>query len=448
MDVSIESPGSIIRRMTIVIPSGDLDQIIDKKLLQLTKTAKLPGFRPGKIPRKVVESRFSGQVLQEAAEQLIDSSYRDALMERSIVPVGPPSIEAKKMARGEDLEYIATFEVFPEIEKSNIQDQEIEKLICSVEDSDIDRTVQTLLRQHTEWEAEPNPSDVGDRLLIDYVGRIEGEQFDGGEATDYSLILGQSGLLPEFENGLKDQRSGQELTISARFPENYPAKAVAGKNADFTVTIKEVAKPQIPELNEDFIKKFGISEGTEDEFRLQIRKNLEQEAENRVKTMLRESVFNALSHENQFDVPKALVEEEINRGISAVQGQLQQRGLPADESVDREIYRPEAERRVSLALVIREAIRSHDIQPDGSLVRSRIEELAQRYDDPQQVIDWHYADPAHLRQFEGVVAEEQLVEKLLLEAKVVDKAVTFQELMNEGARSVEDATSEQDTEVK
>ena len=447
MNVSVESPGPILRRMTITVPAGELDQRIETRILRLAKTAKLPGFRPGKIPRKVVESRFSSQVLQEAVEELIDLSYRDALQEKSIVPVGMPSIEAKKMTRGEDLEYVATVEVFPTIGKLNIRGQKIEKPIFSVEEGDIDRTIETLRIQHTEWEAKEIPSQSGDRLMINYLGTIEGEPFEGGEAKDHSVILGQGGLLPEFETELNGQLPGAELSITTKFPADYPAKAVAGKEAFFSVQVKEVAKPRLPDVNEEFIQKFGLSEGTEDAFRSQIRENLAQEADSRVKAQLKGSVFDALLDDNEFELPKVLVEEEINRAVAAFRGQMEQQGLPSDRPIDREHYREVAERRVRLALVVREAVRERGIKADDFAVRPRIEKLAQSYDDPKQVIDWYYADAARLSQFEAMVVEELLVEQLLEEAMVVEKEMTLQEFMNPVSPNAVDTEREQDMEA-
>jgi trigger factor len=447
MDVSVESPGPILRRMTITVPAEELDQRIETRISRLAKTAKLPGFRPGKIPRKVVESRFSSQVLQEAIEELIDSSYRDALQKESILPVGLPSIEAKKMNRGEDLEYVATFEVFPTIGRLNIKGHKIEKPVCSVEKDDIDRTIETLRRQHTEWEIEEAPAQSGDRLLINYLGTIEGEPFKGGESSDHSVILGQNSLLPEFETELNGQLPGAELSITTKIPANYPMEAIGGKEAVFIVQVKEVAKPRLPDVNDAFIQKFGLPEGTQDAFRLQIRENLEREADVRVKAQLRGAVFNALLDGNEFDLPKVLVEEEINNAVATFRRQLEQQGLPSDEPVDREPYREEAERRVRLGLVMREAVRERGIKADDSAVRPRIEKFAQSYDDPKQVLDWYYADAARLGQFEGVVVEELLVEQLLEEAEVVEKQVTLKEFMKPVSPDAVDAEREQDREA-
>ena len=429
MDVSIESLGSILRKLTIGVPASQLEIAIEKRVLNLMGTIKLPGFRPGKVPKQVVESRFSAQILREAAEELIDVAYRNALNEKSLVPAGFPSIETKNLVRGEDLQFVATFEIFPELENPNIRDCEIDKPICSIDSADINRTVDTLLKQHTEWIPTEDQSQLGDRMLIDYVGTIDGERFDRGEAKDHALILGEGGLLPEFEEELENRSSGTEKTISARFPADYGVTTLAGKVAEFSVKIKEVAKPSLPQLNEDFIKKFGLQEATEEAFRAQIGKNLEQEAESRISTILKESVFSALLNSYEFEVPNALVEDEINRGIEAFQGHLQQHGLPPDESPKREDYRVEAQRRVRLALLLREAVSSRGIEADSSVVRSRLEQFAQNYSDPKQVIDWHYADAKRLNRFESIVLEELLVDALLAEAKVVEKNVAFQNLM-------------------
>jgi trigger factor len=447
MNVSVESPGPILRRMTITVPAEELDQRIETRISRLVKTAQLPGFRPGKIPRKVVESRFSSQVLQEAVEELIDSSYRDALQEKSIAPVGMPSIEAKKMTRGQDLEYVATVEVFPTIGKLNIRGQEIEKPIFSVGEGDIDRTIETLRSQHTEWDAKEVSAQSGDRLLIDYRGTIDGEAFEGGESKDHLVILGQGGLLPEFETELSGQLPGAQLSIATEFPTDYPVEAVAGKEALFSVQVKEVAKPRLPDVNEEFIQKFGLPEGTEDSFRSQIRENLSQEADARVKAQLRGSVFDALLDDNEFELPKLLVEEEINRAVVALRGQMEQQGLPSDRPIDREHYREASERRVRLALVVREAVRERGIKADDFAVRPRIEKLAESYDDPKQVIDWYYADATRLRQFEGIVVEELLVDQLLEEAKVVEKEMTLQEFMNPVSPNAVDTEREQDMEA-
>ena len=352
------------------------------------------------------------------------------------------------MAKGEDLEYVATFEVFPAIDKLDIRDHQIEKEIVSVEDEDIDRTIETLRQQRTSWEASEAPAALGDRLLIDYIGTIDDEPFDGGSAEDYAVVLGQGSLLPEFEQGLSDQLTGSEVSIEAKFPDDYPAEAVAGKKANFAVTIKEIGKPVLPDVDGDFISAFGVSDGTEAAFRLQIRENLEREAESRVQAKVRSAVFDALLDGNEFDLPKALVQEEVNRSAEGVRRQLDQQGLPSDQPIDLERYRPEAERRVRLGLVMRESLRDRGIKVDDSKVRPRVEQLAQSYEDPSQVIDWYYADPSRFSQVEGVVLEELLIKELIEEASVVEKKVTLQEVMNPAASEAVKVEQEQEQDME
>lgn len=447
MDVSIESTGSILRRMTVVVPAEKLEDQIISRMVHLEKTLKLPGFRPGKVPRKVVESRFLGQVLQESVQELIDSSYREAVTEQNITPAGYPSIEPKNINRGENLEYVATFEVFPTINKLSVQDQQIEKTICVVGDDDIDRTIETLRRQHTEWKPKDTTADTGDRLLISFVGTIDGEPFEGGEVSDYPVILGQGGILPEFEDGLSGKKTGAKLSISAKLPDNYPSNVIAGKEAIFAIEVKEVSLPILPEIDKEFIAKFGVSEGTETAFRAQIRENLEQEAESRVKSQLRHAVFSALLEDNDFDLPQALVEEEISRAIAERQHHMESHGHThahghdhgGDEDVDREVYREEAVRRVRLALVIREAIRDREIKVEDSEVRKRVEAMASTYEDPRQVIDWYYGGQGRLAQIQGAMMEELLIESLMSEAKTVEKQVHLKDFMSPSPSSVEEA---------
>ena len=445
MEVSIESTGSIGRRMTVVIPAAKLEDQIISRMVHLEKTLKLPGFRPGKVPRKIVESRFLGQVMQESVQELIDSSYREAVIEKNISPAGYPSIEPKKINRGEDLEYVATFEVFPAIKKLSVQGQQIEKTICAVADDDIDRTIETLRRQHTEWKPKGAIAEAGDRLLISFVGTIGGEPFEGGEVSELPVILGQGGILPEFEKGLSGQEAGAKLSIKAKFPDDYPSTTVAGKEAVFAIEVKEVSLPVLPEVNTAFIAKFGVSEGTETAFRAQIQENLEQEAESRVKSQLRHAVFAALLEDNEFDVPQALVEEEISRAISERQHHMGSHGHAhghnheSDEAVDREVYREEAIRQVRLGLIVREAIRDREIKVEDSAVRARVEAMASTYEDPRQVIDWYYGGEGRLTQVQGVIMEELLVESLISEAEIVEKEVHLKDFMNPHSSDAEEA---------
>jgi len=430
MDVSVESTGAIERRLTIKVPATELDQNIQSRLARLAKTIKLPGFRPGKVPLKVVEARFSEQVLQEAAEELIGSSYRDAVVQESVEAAGPPAIEPTTMIRGKDLEYVATLEVFPEIPRLDIKGREIEKKTCKVESADVDRTIETLRKRRTTWEPGETPAAEDDRLLIDFRGTIDDQPFEGSEAENYPVVIGGGTMLKEFEEQLTGTSVGDSVTVNLTFPEDYPKSEIAGKAAQFNVEVREVGKPGLPELDEDFIKSFGVEEGTEPAFRKQILENLERERDQRIRNDIRMAVIEALIEDNEFDLPGSLVEEEIDRAVMASRSQLQQQGLPSDGPVDRELFQDSASRRVKVGLVMHEIVKQREIKPDEVAVRKRLDEMSSGYDDPQQFINWYREDRSRLAQIEAAVVEDQVVEALIEEARVTETAVSFEAFMD------------------
>ncbi len=432
----METTGAIGRRMTIKVPAEQLDGAISTRLKRLARTAKIPGFRPGKVPMKVIESRYADQALAEAADELIGSSYREAIMGESVEAAGPPSIEPKTLARGEDLEFVASFEIFPEIPRADIRDMPIERNICEVGDEEIDQTIDTLRKQRTNYTPGDSPAQTDDRVLIDFEGRVDGEVFEGGVAEDYPIVLGKGALLPEFEAQLTGASTGEELTIKLTFPEDYPGAAVAGKKAEFAVKVKEVGKPEVPDIDEAFIRTFGVKDGLEASFREEIRENLKGERDQRGRAQVRQAVLEALMKNNEFEVPAALVDDEINRAIMAVREQLRQQGLPHDGPIDRANYLDESYRRVRLGLVLHEVVKQREIKPDPDKVRARVTEMGSSYDDPEQFARWYYEDKHRLAQVESVIVVERAIEVLLDEAQVTDKALSFEEFMRPPARAL------------
>jgi trigger factor len=309
MDVAIENTGAIGRRMTVKVPAEQLDGAVTAKLNRLAKTAKIAGFRPGKVPMKVIESRFADQALAEAADELISRSYFSALTEKELDAAGPPAIEPKTMARGQDLEFVADFEIFPDVTKTDLKGVAIERQHCEVKDEDIDRTIDTLRQQRTAYTAAEKTAGTDDQVTIDFEGRVDGEVFQGGEAKDYAVVLGKGALLADFENALMDAKAGDDLTIALTFPEDYPGTEVAGKAAEFSVKLQEVAAPEGPEIDDAFIKTFGIEDGSVEAFRTEIRTSLERERDQRARMKVRETVLDALMKDNEFEVPTALVDE-------------------------------------------------------------------------------------------------------------------------------------------
>ena len=429
MDVSIENTGAIGRRMTVKVPADELAGAVTTRLKRLARTAKIAGFRPGKVPMKVIESRFADQALAEAADELISSNYFAAISDQSLEPAGPPAIEPKSLTRGEDLEFVANFEIFPEVSKTELTGMSIERQNCEVGDDDIDRTIDTLRSQRTNFTAAEKNAEMGDQVTVDFKGRVDGEIFQGGEANDYAIVLGKGALLKEFEDGLMGASAGDDLTIKLTFPEDYPGTEVAGKDAEFEVKLKEVGAPEMPKVDEEFIKTFGIEDGSVESFRKEIQTSLERERDQRSRAKIRQSVLEALMKDNEFEAPSALVDEEINRSIAAVRQQLQQQGLPHDAPIDRANYLDEAYRRVRLGLAMHGVVKRLEIKPDQDLVRERITEMGSSYSDPDQFLKWYYEDKSRLAQIESVVVEEQAIDALLKEANVSDTSVGFEEFM-------------------
>ena len=429
MDVSIENTGAIGRRMTVKVPAEKLAGAVTTRLKRLARTAKIAGFRPGKVPMKVIESRFADQALAEAADELISSNYFAAISDQSLEPAGPPAIEPKSLTRGEDLEFVANFEIFPEVSKTELTGMSIERQNCEVGDDDIDRTIDTLRSQRTNFTTAEKNAEMGDQVTVDFKGRVDGEIFQGGEANDYAIVLGKGALLKEFEDGLMGASAGDDLTIKLTFPEDYPGTEVAGKDAEFEVKLKEVGVPEMPEVDEEFIKTFGIEDGSVESFRKEIQTSLERERDQRSRAKIRQSVLEALMKDNEFEAPSALVDEEINRSIAAVRQQLQQQGLPHDAPIDRANYLDEAYRRVRLGLAMHGVVKRLEIKPDPDLVRERITEMGSSYSDPDQFLKWYYEDKSRLAQIESVVVEEQAIDALLQEASVSDTSVGFEEFM-------------------
>ena len=429
MDVSIENTGAIGRRMTVKVPAEKLAGAVTTRLKRLARTAKIAGFRPGKVPMKVIESRFADQALAEAADELISSNYFAAISDQSLEPAGPTAIEPKSLTRGEDLEFVANFEIFPEVSKTELTGMSIERQNCEVGDDDIDRTIDTLRSQRTNFTTAEKNAEMGDQVTVDFKGRVDGEIFQGGEANDYAIVLGKGALLKEFEDGLMGASAGDDLTIKLTFPEDYPGTEVAGKDAEFEVKLKEVGVPEMPEVNDEFIKTFGIEDGSVESFRKEIQTSLERERDQRSRAKIRQSVLEALMKDNEFEAPSALVDEEINRSIAAVRQQLQQQGLPHDAPIDRANYLDEAYRRVRLGLAMHGVVKRLEIKPDPDLVRERITEMGSSYSDPDQFLKWYYEDKSRLAQIESVVVEEQAIDALLQEASVSDTSVGFEEFM-------------------
>lgn len=416
--------------MTIAVPAEQVEKEVGAKLRQLAQTARLPGFRPGKAPIKVVENRYGKDVLNEVVANLIDSTLREALTQEKLVPAGGPNVEPTKLGRGEDLEYVASFDVFPEIKRMDIDGIRVERPAYEVTDSDIDSTVDTMRKQRLSWQPVDRPAQDKDRVMIDFEGLVDGVPFPGSKAENFAVVLGEQSLLKEFEESLKGCRGGEQLTPEVEFPADYHGQEVAGKVATFNVTVNEVAEPVYPAVDEEFVKSFGIEDGDIEKLRREVRDNVQREMAERVRRILRQRVFDALIEANDMDLPGKLVEAEIDQLIESNKKILEGQGVPVQRiNPDRDNFRESAEKRVALGLIMQAIVEKHDLKPDAARVRERVEAIGAGYEDPAAFVQWYYSDRQRLAQMESMVLEEQVIEQMLASADVRETEISFDELM-------------------
>ncbi|MAD26569.1 MAG: trigger factor [Pseudomonadales bacterium] len=426
MQVSVETTSGLERRMTVGIPADRIENEVNKRLQQTAKRARVDGFRPGKVPMSVIRKRFGASAHQEVIGEVIQSSFYEAIMQEKLNPAGAPSVEPKSMEAGKDFEYVATFEVYPEVTLAGFEAISVERPESEVTEADVDTMLETLRKQNTRFEAVERAAENGDQVTIDFVGKIDGEAFQGGTANGTNLVLGSGRMIPGFEEGLVGAKAGDSLTLKVTFPEDYQNLDLAGKAAEFETTVQAVAAPALPELNDEFFAQFGVNEGGLEGFRAEVRKNMERELRQAIKTKVKGQVMDGLLKTNTVEVPKALISNEIDRlREQAVQqfggANIQASQLPA------ELFEEQAKRRVSLGLIVAEVVKQNDIKPDNDRVRAMVEELASAYQEPEQVINWYYQNEQQLGEIQSVVLEEQVVDTVLQKAQVTDKKVAYEE---------------------
>jgi trigger factor len=436
MQVTVETTGNLGRRMTVAVPAARMEQEITTRLKHLSQTARFPGFRPGKAPMKMVEAQYAGKVIEEVAGDLIRATFYEAVKEKGLKPAGGPDIQPKNMDRGKDFEYTATFEIYPEIKRLDIKGSRIERPVVTVSEDDVNRTINKLRHQRVGWNPVERAAAMEDRVLIDFQGMLDGVPFEGGEAKDFPLVLGNNTLIDGFESGLVGAHAGENRTLDVTFPADYRNTNLAGKKVQFAVTVKQVNEPVLPEVNDEFALALGVTDGKIETLRREVRANLERELAERVRRELREQVFKAVIEANPFDVPKALEQSEIEHLIQASRTNLEAQGMPGNQlPSDPQLYVEQARKRVTLGLILAEMVKAKSLTINTQLVRARIEELAAGYDNPQEFIDWHYASRERLAEIESKVIEDQAVELLLATAETVDKPMSFQELMQPGRQA-------------
>lgn len=431
MQVSVETTSKIERRLTIVVPVEKLDEAFDKCLAKIAKTAKLKGFRPGKIPLAQVKQRFGDTARQEALSEVIKTSLYTALAQEKLSPVGVPTVEPRTIIDGQPLEFVATFEVLPEITAVDFKLDKLEKETTSINDQDVESVLNKIQKQHVKWNVVDRAAQQDDQVLMDFVGSLGGVPFAGGEAKDYPIVLGSKTMIPGFEDGLLGMKAGEDRVINVTFPENYFSKDLAGKQAQFSIKAKKVYAAELPALDETFVKRLGVKSGSLDDLKTEIKKNLDRESARLIKTKLKTKLFNKLLEQNTLEIPKALIEREAHRIHEQVHPHHGEEHHHSEEEMAG--FNQAAEQNVALGLLMGALIKQHNITPSAQRVSERIKELASVYEKPEEIIKWYENDQKRRAELEMQVLEEQVVEKLLEGVVVTEKELSYEEFVNSAA---------------
>ena len=430
MQVSVETTKGLGRRLSITIKSEDIKKAIDKELINTAKKVRIDGFRKGKVPLKIVEQRYGASILQDALSDLMQQNFIEAIVQEKINPVGAPTYTPTEYKDGEDYTFTVEFEVYPEVKIKDLDKIEVEKPVAEVVDADVETMIETLRKQQGTWKEVDQSAKEQNRVTLDFVGQVDGEEFEGGKANDFVLVLGQGRMIPGFEDAILEHKANDQFDINVTFPEDYHAENLKGKPAVFSATLKKVEELELPELTEDVIKRFGIADGTVESLRIEVRKNMSRELNATIRNKIKAQVIDGLVKNNEIDVPSALVEREIDvlrqQAVSRFGGNMKQ---PID--LPKELFEAEAKRRVSVGLLFSEIIESNKIKADDAKVKSLIDEIASAYEDPKEVLEYYSKDKKAMDNIRSVAIEDQVVDLLLASAKVTDKNYSFSELMNQ-----------------
>lgn len=430
MQVSIQTTSGLERKLTVGVPAERVDKEVNARLQKASNSVRLDGFRPGKVPMKVMKQRFGAGVRQEVISEVMSQSFQEAVAQEKLKPAGMPSIEPKNLEAGKDLEYVATFEVMPDIELRDCAEIAVQKPVADIADADIDKMIESLRTQRATWSEVDRAAAIGDKVNIDFVGKKDGEAFEGGSAQGSDLELGSGRMIPGFEDGIVGMSKGEEKIVPVTFPEDYHAEELKGAAVEFTITLNSVAEKSLPELNDEFFKVFGVEEGGEEKFREEVKSNMLRELNHAIKSKVKKQVMDGiLALHEAVQVPRALVTQEI--GVLRDQ-MLQQFGggakdLDVKSLLPDEMFQEQAERRVRLGLVLNEYISQNSLTADPDKVKATIEEMASTYERPEEVINYYYGNQQQLQQVSAIVLEDTVVETLLEVAKVEEKSCSYDE---------------------
>ena len=432
---SNQQPASPLeRRIDMAVPMAEIEKQVEQRLKKMARTVKMSGFRPGKVPFKMVQQHYGDQARSEAIGEAVEKAFGEAVRSQNLRVAGYPRIEPKGGEDQGQLEFSAVFEVYPEVRLNGVAEREIERPQIEVGEAEVDKTIEVLRKQRTTFSPAARAAASGDRVTIDFTGRLNGEVFQGGQASDYPVVLGEGRMLPDFEKGIVGLNAGESRTFDLTFPEDYQVKELAGKQVSFEVTLKGLEAPQLPAVDAAFAKSLGIEDGDTAKMRAEIRANLESEVGKRIRARIKEQAMQALLDANPLDVPKVLIEQEAESMAEAARQDLTNRGMDIKNMpVDASWFGAQAERRVKLGLIIAEAVKQNSLQAKPEQVRALIDEQAQSYEQPEEVVRWYYSQPQRLAQVEALAIEENVVSWVVANAKTADKAVAFDELMGNAA---------------
>lgn len=433
MQAQLEILENLQRRLIISVPREEIAKQVDARLKRVAKTAKIDGFRPGKAPINVVAQSYGFRVQEEVLGETVEKAFGEAVNEQKLNVAGYPRFEPKESEGADaDFQFSATFEVYPEVKLGDLAGVEIEKPLLDVSDAEVDKTIDILRRQRTRYDRVERAAADEDRVIIDFKGMIDGVAFAGGSSENYAFLLGKGQMLPEFETGVRGMQEGEVRTVEVNFPADYHGKDVAGKTAQFEITLKNVAAAQLPEVDAEFAKSLGIEDGDVAKMREEVKANLSREVRHRLKARVKENVLNALVQATPLDLPKSLVSLEIGRLIESAESDMKARGVdPKQMPFPREMFEAQATRRVHLGLVLSELVEANELKAKPEQVKAIVEDLAQNYENPAEVVAWYYADKKRLASAESMALEDGVVDFVLNKVKVVEKAAAFDELMGQ-----------------
>jgi len=432
MQVSVETVSTLERRVKVVVPAAKIEQDVQARIVKAARTIRMDGFRPGKVPMSLVQKRFGDSIRQEALGEIIRDSFYEAVTQQGINPAGFPSIEEVSDKAGEDMTFTALVEVYPELVLNSFADIKVERPVVDIGEADLDEMIENLRKQRATFEDSSDAAADGDKVTLDFAGSIDGEAFDGGTSTNFELALGSGRMIPGFETGIVGIKAGEVRDINVTFPADYQAENLRDKAAVFKITAHKVSKAVLPELNDEFLTAFGVKDGGVEKFREDVRKNMTRELKQAVKNKVKTQVMDALLANNTVEAPKALVGNEINRQREAMFKQFGGNAKIDPNMLPDDLFREQAQRSVALGLLISQIIKDKAVEVDQARVKAVIEEVAESYETPEEVVSYYYGNREQLAQVEAMVLEDQVVDTVLAQAQVTDAAARYTEIVRSG----------------